>query len=68
MAKLLTEEEYNALLADAERYRWLRDGKRLDYYGARGIYACEAQTDDYYAPDGIYGDELDKAIDKAREK
>lgn len=61
MAKLLTEEEYNALLADRERLEWMfkHNGKLLK--GVHPMISCNV-------PDRwvFHGDTPRDAIDKAR--
>lgn len=61
MAKLLTEEEYNALLADAERYRWLRIGDNDE----KVMEVYPGHEEDNFSHFLLRQIELDMAIDKA---
>lgn len=66
MAKLLTEEEYNALLADRERLEWLaKNGGKFD----PGMYPGDGPwlLDQYMFPIAkTEGLTMREAIDKAR--
>lgn len=70
MAKLLTEEEYNALLADAERYRWLRENAASYYEDGDGVQLVSSDTPNWNNETGVGVEEgfaaIDSAIDKQR--
>lgn len=61
MAKLLTEEEYNALLADRERLEWM-----IQHNGK--ILKCRSPAVSCNIPDRwvFHGDTPREAIDEAR--
>lgn len=68
MAKLLTEEEYAELLADAERYRYLRENACNHYEDGDGVQLVSASTPDWNCETGEGVKDGFKAIDNALDK
>jgi hypothetical protein len=58
------ERDSDALRADAERYRWLRDGGNANAWTARSIQDEDGTWDSY----PIFSAYLDAAIDAAKQE
>lgn len=62
MAKLLTEEEYNALLADRERLEWMAENDASIEQQDTNFWICVYHGSHKHS----IGDTMREAIDKAR--
>src|SRR5690625_5290191 len=67
---VLQSPEIQALRKDAERYRWLRDSGSDDMGVVTGIEEIDYGSTyvAYTYEDGLCGEQLDKAIDAAKEQ